>query len=197
MSKTFVLYILSTEAKVYCPASIMFNWRRPIMASFNKSAVKRRSTLGALDQYTTPNTKLNTLEMSPPPPPPQKKKKKKKTTKKGKKKNSSSLRCHVKFQTQQIHVATKIVILWNSLRSTHPTNWVWRVTWKLVHFLSDVTGSSTVKSVTIFRYRSFVMCIRTAIYGSFPVLFPIDIQNPHHYWNVVYRQHQFLRRLKS
>ena len=29
-------------------------------------------------------------------------------------KNSSSLRCHVKFQTQQIHVATKIVTLWNS-----------------------------------------------------------------------------------
>ena len=44
-----------------------------------KSAVKRRSTLGGLDQYTTPNTKLNTLEMSaPPPPPPQKKKKKRK-----------------------------------------------------------------------------------------------------------------------
>ena len=81
----------------------------------NKSAVKRRSSLGSLDQDTTPNTKLNTLEMSdppatplpppPPPPPPPKKKKKKKT----KKKNSSSLRCHVKFQTQQIPVATKIV----------------------------------------------------------------------------------------
>ena len=65
---------------------------------YNKSAVKRRSTLGGLDQYTTPNTKLNTLEMSAPPP-----------RKKKNKKNSSSLRCHVKFQTQQIHVATKIV----------------------------------------------------------------------------------------
>ena len=35
----------------------------------HKSAVKRWSTLGGLDQYTTPNTKLNTLEMSAPPPP--------------------------------------------------------------------------------------------------------------------------------
>ena len=93
------------------------------------------------------------------------------------------------------HGETVALSLWNSLRSPHPTNWVWRVTWKLAHFLSDVTGSSTVKSVTIFRYSSFVMCIRTAIYGSFPVRFPIDIQNPHHYWNVVYRQHRFLRRL--
>ena len=141
----------------------------------DKSAVKRRSTLGGLDQYTTPNTKYTGDECPP------------------QKKNSSSLRCHVKFQTQQIHVATNIFTLWNSLRSTHPTNSVWRVTWKLAHFLSDVTGSSTVKSVAIFRYRLFDMCIRTAIYGSFP----IDIQNPHHYWNVVHRQHRFLRRVKS
>ena len=38
-------------------------------------------------------------------------------------------------------------------------------------------------------YRSFAMCIRTDIHASvtFPVLLPIDIENPHHYWNVVYR----------
>ena len=108
----------------------------------NKSAVKRRSTLGGLDQYTTPNT----LEMSAPPPPQKKKKKK----------NSSSLWCHVKFQTtntsssKNCHTVCETVTLslWNSLRSTHPTNWVWRVTWKLAHYLSDVTGSSTAKSVT-------------------------------------------------
>ena len=41
-----------------------------------KSAIKRRSTLGGLDQYTTPNTKLNTLEMSALPPPPPKEKQK-------------------------------------------------------------------------------------------------------------------------
>ena len=38
---------------------------------------------------------------------------------------------------------------------------------KLVHYLADVTGSSTVKSVR----SSFDMCIDTAIHGSFPVLF--------------------------
>ena len=38
---------------------------------------------------------------------------------------------------------------------------------KLAHYLTDVTGSSTVKSVR----SSFDMSIRTAIYGSFPVLF--------------------------
>ena len=32
-----------------------------------KSAAKRQSTPGGLDKYTTPNTKLNTLEMSPLP----------------------------------------------------------------------------------------------------------------------------------
>ena len=38
---------------------------------------------------------------------------------------------------------------------------------KLAYYLADVTGSSTVKSVI----SSFNMCIHTAIYGSFPVLF--------------------------
>ena len=63
---------------------------------FNKSAVKRRSTLGGLDQYTTPNTKYTGDECPPP------------------KKKKNLHRCDVKFQTQQIHVATKIVTLWNS-----------------------------------------------------------------------------------
>ena len=48
--------------------------------NFDKSAVKRRSTLGGLDQYTTPNTKLNTLELSAPPPKKKKKKKKRNKT---------------------------------------------------------------------------------------------------------------------
>ena len=149
-----------------------------------RSAVKRRSTLGGLDQYTTPNTKLNTLEMSAPPPP---------QRKNNKKLFIVAMSCKVSNTTNTCtnkNCHTVALSQWNSLRSTHPTNWVWRVTWQLAHFLSDVTGSSTVKSVTIFRYRSFVMCIRTAIYGSFPVLFSIDIQNPHHCWNVVYRQHR-------
>ena len=42
---------------------------------------------------------------APQPPPPKKKKKNYKKT---------LHRCDVKFQTQQIHVATKIVTLWNS-----------------------------------------------------------------------------------
>ena len=40
-------------------------------------------------------------------------------------------------------------------------------------------------------YCSFAMCIpvRNNIHGSvaFPVLLPFDIENPHHYWNVVHR----------
>ena len=56
---------------------------------------------------------------------------------------------------------------------------------------------SSLSLVAILRYRSFDMCIRTAIYDSFLVLLLIDIQNPHHYWNVVYRQHRFLRWLNS
>ena len=43
VSKTFLLYLLGSEAKVYCPPpppppppppQIMFNWRRPILTSF-------------------------------------------------------------------------------------------------------------------------------------------------------------------
>ena len=38
-------------------------------------------------------------------------------------------------------------------------------------------------------YSSFAMCIRTNIQDSvaFPVLLPSDIEDPHHYWIVVYR----------
>ena len=41
---------------------------------------------------------------------------------------------------------------------------------------SPMSLEAQLSSLTIFRYRSFDMCIRTTIYGSFPVLFPIDIQ---------------------
>ena len=38
-------------------------------------------------------------------------------------------------------------------------------------------------------YSSFAICIHTNIHGlvAFPVLLPIDIENLHHYWNVLYR----------
>ena len=36
VSKTFVLYVLSTEAEVYCPSLIMLNLRRPILTSLHK-----------------------------------------------------------------------------------------------------------------------------------------------------------------
>ena len=52
------------------------------MSKFYKSAVKRRSTLGSLDQYTTPNTKYTGDECSPLPPPPHKKNAKKQKQKK-------------------------------------------------------------------------------------------------------------------
>ena len=75
------------------------------------------------------------------------------------------------------------VAFWNSL-----------VTWKLSQYLSDVTGSPTVKSVTCGCFVDtirfgFAMGIRTNIHGlvAFPVLLLIDKENPHHYWNVVYR----------
>ena len=58
-----------------------------------------------------------------------------------------------------------------------------------------VTGSPTVNSgrvghLWLFCWcRSFAMCICTNIHGSvaFPVLLPIDIENLHHYWDVVYQ----------
>ena len=38
-------------------------------------------------------------------------------------------------------------------------------------------------------YRLFAMCICTNIQDSvaFPVMLPIDIEDAHHYWNIVYR----------
>ena len=41
-----------------------------------------------------------------------------------------------------------MVIMWNSRTVTVKHIKVWGVTWKLTHYLSGVTGSSTVKSVT-------------------------------------------------
>ena len=35
-SKTFVLYVHSTKAAVYCPSLIIFNWRRPILTSLHQ-----------------------------------------------------------------------------------------------------------------------------------------------------------------
>ena len=66
------------------------------------------------------------------------------------------------------------VALWNSL-----------VTWKLAQYLSDVTGSPTVNG----GLSLVAVLLITNIHGSdaFPVLLPIDIENLHHYWNVVYR----------
>ena len=66
------------------------------------------------------------------------------------------------------------VALWNSL-----------VTWKLAQYLSDVTGSPTVNG----GLSLVAVLLITNIHGSvaFPVLLPIDIENLHHYLNVVYR----------
>ena len=59
------LQIIDGAIHIWCPVE----WQAINRYSklWNKSAVKRRSTLGGLDQYTTPNAKLNTLEMSAPP----------------------------------------------------------------------------------------------------------------------------------
>ena len=77
-------------------------------------------------------------------------------------------------------VEKKTVAMWNSL-----------VTSKLVQYLYNVwKPNCQVCHLWLFCwYCSFVMCIRTKIHGlvAFPVLLPIDIENPHHYWNVVYR----------
>ena len=49
-------------------------------------------------------------------------------------------------------------------------------------------SSQSLVAVVFCWYRSFVMCICTNIHGSvvFSVLLPIDIENPHHYWNGLY-----------
>ena len=71
------------------------------------------------------------------------------------------------------------------------SSWLLRCHWKL---------SFQVRHMWLFCWhRSFTMSIRTGMYGSveFPVLLPIDIQNPHHYWNVVCRQHWFRKYLSA
>ena len=136
------------------------------------------------DRYTAPNSKCIGAEHPAPPPPththpPPKKKKKKKW-----KTLNSNNRPGWK----------KMVALWNSL-----------VTWKLAQYryLSKVWKSNCqVFHLWLFCwYCSFAMCIpvRTNIHGSvaFPVLLQIDKENPHHYWNVVYRYSRFLRLLNS
>ena len=94
----------------------------------------------------------------------------------------------VKFQTTNTYVAAK------NGRTVKQSHFESLVTWKLSQYLSDVTGSPTVKSVTCGCFVDtirfgFAMGIRTNIHGSvaFPVLLLIDKENPHHYWNVVYR----------
>ena len=130
--------------------------------------LKRLITLGGLE-IGIQHQIVNTLELSATPPP----QKKKKKIKKWKTLNSSN-RPGWK----------KLVALWNSL-----------VTWKLAQYryLSKVwkPHCQVFHLWQICWYCSFAMCIpvRNNIHGSvaFPVLLPIDKENPHHYWNVVYR----------
>ena len=57
------------------------------------------------------------------------------------------------------------------------------------------SGSPTVKSFTCGCFVDTVRLPCALRFGSvaFPVLLPIDIENPHHYWKVVYRIRRFLR----
>ena len=107
------------------------------------------------------------------------------------KKNLSNL---VKFQTTNTctYVAAKngwTVALWNSLGTCKTSS----IPIGIDAMSLEAQLSTEVKSVTCgyFQcwYRSFAMCICINIHGSvvFSVLLPIDIENPHHYWNRVYR----------
>ena len=124
--------------------------------------LKHQNTLRGLE-ISKQHQIVNALELSSPPhphPPPQKKKKK--------------LFMLVISLVEKNWLHCETVTLWNSL-----------VTWKLAQNLSDVwKPNSQVCHLWLFCwYCLFAMCIRTNIHGSvaFPVLLPIDIENPHHY----------------
>ena len=111
------------------------------------------------DRYTAPNSKCIGSEQ----------------TNKTNKKNPKTLFILV------VNLVEKMVSLWNS-----------PVIWKLAQYLSNIwKPNCQVCHLWLFCwYCSFAMCIpvRTNIHGSvaFPALLPIHIENPHHYWNVVY-----------
>ena len=118
------------------------------------------------DQYTAQI--VNTLELSAPPP------------NRGKKKQLFNLVISLmKFRTTNTYAAAKMVAVWNSRFVKQSSDF------KLAQYLSDVTGSPTVKG----GLSLVAVLLITNIHGSvaFPVLLPIDIEHPHHNWNVLYR----------
>ena len=134
-------------------------------ATFETSNYPRRPC----DRYTAPNSKCIGAE---PPPPPNKKKKKKKNEKLLilviglVEKIGRTVKQSSDLKTSSIPVPLQSL---EAQLSTCQVFHLWLFCW----------------------YCSFAMCIpvRTNIHGSvaFPVLLPIDKENPHHYWNVVYR----------
>ena len=137
--------------------------------SHTRATLKRQNTLGGLEISIRPQI-VNTPELivPSPPPPPQKK-------------------IWWSFKQQILHVASE---KWSHCETVY---WL-----KLAHHaqytgLSDVTGSLTVKSChlccgCLVDIVSFFMCICNNIQDSvaIPVLLPIDIEDAHYYWNVVY-----------
>ena len=81
------------------------------------------------------------------------------------------------------------VALWNSLGpfGFHVTPngiefWEWPE--NMLDYILDVTGGSSVKSVTCGCFViSHVHSHKYLLLSCIPVLLPIEIENPHHYWN--------------
>ena len=94
----------------------------------DKSRVKRWNTLDCRDSYIASNSKCTGTECSP--------------TNRGKPHTTTRKNTYSSQNgrtVKQLHLETVYDPTWN---------WIWVVIWKQAHYLSDVTGSSTVKSVT-------------------------------------------------
>ena len=118
------------------------------------------------DQYLSPNSKY--IVAVPPPTPPKK---------------------WWSFK-QQMHVASKqLAALWNShtVKQSSDLN---NSSIQVSRMSLETWLSSLSLVLVLFSwYRSFPTCFCTNIHDSvaYSVLLPIDIEDPHHYWNVVYR----------
>ena len=109
----------------------------------------------------------------------------------------------------KIHVATKTVTLWNS-HTVKQSMATWLLSHPTMAHIELSKGSDLKPSSLPLRCHWKLNCqvchlcyhtihIRTNIYCSviFPVLLPINIENPHNWWKLVYLWYQFLSLLNS
>ena len=136
---------------------------------------KCRNTLGGLEISILHQT-VNTLELSAPPPPPEKK-------------TFILVISRVKFQTTNTCSIQKMVALYSCTVKQSSDLKTYSIKVSPMSLEAWLSSLSLVLWLLFSWYRSFAMCIRTYIHDSvaFPVLLLMDIEDPHHYWNVVYR----------